>query len=80
MKLRVCAVSGGGTKKITAKPRYYSGIGQKIPTDMSLDFAYGGAEEDRTPDLRIANATLSQLSYGPTTELHNPCILYKTGR
>ena len=27
----------------------------------------GGAEEDRTPDLRIANATLSQLSYGPGT-------------
>ena len=26
---------------------------------------YGGAEEDRTPDLRIANATLSQLSYRP---------------
>ena len=26
----------------------------------------GGAEEDRTPDLRVANATLSQLSYGPT--------------
>ncbi len=26
----------------------------------------GGAEEDRTPDLRIANATLSQLSYGPS--------------
>ena len=26
----------------------------------------GGAEGDRTPDLRIANATLSQLSYGPT--------------
>ena len=25
----------------------------------------GGAEEDRTPDLRIANATLSQLSYRP---------------
>ena len=25
----------------------------------------GGAEEDRTPDLRIANATLSQLSYSP---------------
>ncbi len=28
----------------------------------------GGAEEDRTPDLRIANATLSQLSYGPVNE------------
>jgi arylformamidase len=27
----------------------------------------GGDEEDRTPDLRIANATLSQLSYVPTT-------------
>src|SRR5688572_10443192 len=26
----------------------------------------GGVEEDRTPDLRIANATLSQLSYHPT--------------
>src|SRR5690242_18627722 len=31
---------------------------------MSADL--GGAEEDRTPDLRIANATLSQLSYRPT--------------
>lgn len=29
--------------------------------------ADGGAEEDRTPDLRIANAALSQLSYGPIT-------------
>jgi hypothetical protein len=28
----------------------------------------GGDEEDRTPDLRIANATLSQLSYVPTIE------------
>ena len=26
---------------------------------------FGGAEGDRTPDLRIANATLSHLSYGP---------------
>ena len=26
---------------------------------------FGGAEGNRTPDLRIANATLSQLSYGP---------------
>ncbi len=29
-------------------------------------FHFGGDEEDRTPDLRIANATLSQLSYVPT--------------
>ena len=31
----------------------------------------GGAEGDRTPDLRIANATLSQLSYGPIAS--GPC-------
>ena len=30
--------------------------------------SFGGEEEDRTPDLRIANATLSQLSYPPTEE------------
>ena len=28
----------------------------------------GGDEEDRTPDLCIANAALSQLSYAPTGE------------
>ena len=33
---------------------------------------YGGAEEDRTPDLRIANATLSQLSYGPMVNAPRP--------
>jgi hypothetical protein len=31
----------------------------------------GGEKEDRTPDLRIANATLSQLSYLPTRERHS---------
>ena len=36
---------------------------KKAPT---LDF--GGVEEDRTPDLRIANATLSQLSYNPIAQ------------
>ena len=37
----------------------------------------GGAEEDRTPDLRIANATLSQLSYRPTC---NPRLGTAKGR
>lgn len=32
-------------------------------------FESGGDEEDRTPDLRIANATLSQLSYVPTAAI-----------
>ena len=30
-------------------------------------FLFGGDKEDRTPDLRIANASLSQLSYIPNT-------------
>jgi hypothetical protein len=41
-------------------------VHRKSQTYAWLDFrVFGGAEEDRTPDLRIANATLSQLSYGP---------------
>ncbi len=35
----------------------------------------GGAEEDRTPDLRIANATLSQLSYGPVSNTDSTSIV-----
>ena len=34
----------------------------------------GGAEGDRTPDLRIANATLSQLSYAPGILMLTPMI------
>ncbi len=37
-----------------------------VYTETASRFLDGGAEEDRTPDLRIANAALSQLSYGPT--------------
>jgi hypothetical protein len=32
-------------------------------------------EEDRTPDLRIANATLSQLSYHPTGRAHSTATI-----
>ena len=37
----------------------------------------GGAEEDRTPDLVIANDALSQLSYGPDHDSgsHYGCVL-----
>jgi hypothetical protein len=38
---------------------------QKTKTTSGVVFEIGGDEEDRTPDLRIANATLSQLSYVP---------------
>ena len=33
------------------------------------DLKSGGADEDRTRDLCIANATLSQLSYGPRHDI-----------
>ena len=36
----------------------------------------GGAEGIRTPDLRVANATLSQLSYGP----HKPAFTIRSSR
>jgi hypothetical protein len=39
---------------------------EKAPLRNQVRFVViGGDEEDRTPDLRIANATLSQLSYIP---------------
>jgi hypothetical protein len=37
----------------------------KKPNRSGLGFESGGPKEDRTPDLRIANAALSQLSYRP---------------
>lgn len=39
--------------------------GEKNQPDAVGFLNSGGEEEDRTPDLRIANATLSQLSYFP---------------
>lgn len=38
----------------------------------SENFLFGGDEEDRTPDLRIANASLSQLSYTPENRDNMP--------
>ena len=40
---------------------------EKTGTGRFLMGLGGGDEEDRTPDLRIANATLSQLSYAPNS-------------
>jgi hypothetical protein len=45
-------------------PVFIAGVGQRSPDNFQA-LVNGGAEEDRTPDLRIANATLSQLSYRP---------------
>jgi hypothetical protein len=38
----------------------------QIKSAQAIRREFGGVEEDRTPDLRIANATLSQLSYHPS--------------
>ncbi len=50
-----------GHKK-PAEPFSYAGL---WTSSYNLRHVFGGEEEDRTPDLRIANATLSQLSYPP---------------
>src|SRR5690349_22698751 len=50
---------------------------QKAPVARGLSNEYGGDEGDRTLDLRIANATLSQLSYVPGAD---DCTAARTGR
>jgi hypothetical protein len=42
--------------------------GMKKARTLSEPLGFGGAEGDRTLDLRIANATLSQLSYRPVNK------------
>ena len=49
-------------------------ISIKVPEKNGKIGWNGGAEGDRTPDLRNAIATLSQLSYGPTSS----CALRRT--
>lgn len=44
-------------------PRMHTNIGGLV---------FGGDEGDRTPDLCIANAALSQLSYTPTDQIFQP--------
>jgi hypothetical protein len=51
------------SRSLPVEPAKKKGLGME-----ALESCGGGEEEDRTPDLRIANATLSQLSYPPTTD------------
>ena len=50
---------------------FYSVVKSKLPANLTLSSASyaGGAGGTRTPDFRLAKAALSQLSYGPTSEL-----------
>ena len=52
----------GRYRVASPRGRTKMGMGPILPYPFGVS---GGAEENRTPDLRIANATLSQLSYGP---------------
>ncbi len=52
--------------EMAANPRELRGNSAGPSKTGEIRRLNGGAGEARTPDLRIANATLSQLSYGPT--------------
>src|SRR5439155_15394300 len=63
-----------GARRGASRPRTRIGLQTYVRLRRNLErlkiseyfgLKFGGAEGDRTPDLRIANATLSQLSYGP---------------
>ena len=67
-----CPKRGGPGRRrpsqLDQNPRQQWGAARKEKGNrVSLSPAYGGPNEDRTHDLRIANAALSQLSYRPTT-------------
>jgi hypothetical protein len=54
---RICRINDGNASRHAMS---------RVPESASPSFdVIGGEEEDRTPDLRIANAALSQLSYFP---------------
>jgi hypothetical protein len=61
--------SAGRLPPIAVETRPMSEI-NNILDDLQArrSFNSGGEEEDRTPDLCIANAALSQLSYPPTVQ------------
>ena len=57
----------GPRSQVSENSCVFIGVGpeRKKARRASEPFEPGGDEEDRTPDLRIANAALSQLSYVP---------------
>ena len=66
----VCSNSPDAPARTTKKPWSVDSQGLFLVCRTladRLNRCDGGEEEDRTPDLRIANATLSQLSYPPDT-------------
>ncbi len=66
-RVRPRAPPCGATRPPILKPgkARRRGFTRASPGDYPYEELNGGAEGDRTPDLRNAIATLSQLSYGP---------------
>ena len=55
-------------RSVRALPAGRGSGNEKGPRERALLLGIGGVEGDRTLDLGIANAALSQLSYHPTEE------------
>jgi integrase len=56
----------GATEHASERSKLRSNLAPPTPEDRENDYvSFGGATGDRTPDLCIANAALSQLSYCP---------------
>ena len=77
-----CQVSGGAFLKSVIKSAIFSGFGQKVRAHILITIVskyaslHGGLEGDRTLDLRVANAALSQLSYEPIFDFQNVCFCF----
>jgi hypothetical protein len=55
------------------KPTRLSVGTMKKPTPLGVGFSVGAGEESRTPDLRITNALLYQLSYTGKAHYYIAC-------
>jgi ribosomal protein S18 acetylase RimI-like enzyme len=59
-------LGGGRSIQLSYRGFYCSACSGHFHRTNAIEQGNGGDEESRTPDLCIANAALSQLSYGPT--------------
>ena len=78
--VRQLAAGTRRTGRNPARPGDSGRTKQKRPTENGWALNSGGDEEDRTPDLRIANATLSQLSYAPTRNANSIIVTLESAQ
>ena len=79
-------IAGIAKRRLGTNPRrrfliwYQSGhFTAKPPAkkQVFVQYLFGGPEGDRTLDLRVANAALSQLSHEPICTVRNCCLLIR---